>query len=278
MKRWKNFLRNRKRSDRVKIMLYLGIAAAVFLVMTAVDIVNLVKALNTPAEYILSGDTVSDARLNQLMEIDGVGAVTPVINNSLTVKYRTNETYIGVSCISKEYAKAVYGAERTGEMTTLFANSVAYRRILSELAGAGSVPDLNNEIMVEVRDGDRYKACRIVCFHQENSAEEAFVFMVMADSALRTHADSVRAFVPRQDTEQLAVSRMQSLGYMVMNREEILSFRNRIDLLFIEMKYHLIIAAMCCLWIATLRRFASDKINMSGNLNRASEINNVLKK
>ncbi len=259
MKQLKNFLRNRKRGDRVKIMLYLGIAAAVFLVLTAVNIVNLVKILNTPAEYILSGDTVSDARLNQLMEIDGVSAVTPAINSSLTVKYRTNKTSIGVACISKEYAKAVYGVERTGEMTTIFANSVAYKRIMSELAGASSVPDLNNEIIAEVLDGDRYKACRIVCIHQQNSEDAPFVFRIEADSVLEVHADSIRVFVPKQDTEQLAARRIQNQGYMVMNREEILSFQNRIDRLFIEMKYHLIITAMCGLWIVTLRRFASDK-------------------
>ena len=250
---------NRKRSDRVKIMLYLGIAAAHFLVLTAVDIINLVKYINTPAEYILSCDTVSDARLDQLMDIDGVSAVTPEKNSSLTVKYRTNETIIGVTCISNEYANAVYGVERTGEMTTLFANSVAYKRILSELACASSAPDLNNEIIVEVQDGDRYKACRIVCIYQQNSEEAPFVFRIEADSVLEVHADSIRVFVPKQDTEQLAVGRIQNLGYGVMNREEMLSFHNQIDHLFLEMKYHLIIAAMCGLWIVTLRRFASDK-------------------
>ena len=259
MKQLKSFLKNRKRSDRVKIMLYLGIAAAVFLVLTAVNIVNLVKALNTPAEYILSGETVSDARLNQLMEIDGVSAVTPAINSSLTVKYRTNKTSIGVACISKEYAKTVYGVERTGEMTSLFANSMAYKRILSELSGASSVSGLNNEIKVEVLDGDRYKACRIVCVHRQNSEDAPFVFRIEADSVLEVHADSIRVFVPKHDTEQLAASRMQNQGYMVMNREEILSFQNRIDLLFLEMKYHLIIATMCGLWIVTLRRFASNE-------------------
>ncbi len=240
-------------------MLYLGIAAAIFLVLTAVDFVNLIKCINTPAEYILSCDTVSDARLNQLMEIDGVSAVTPAKKDSLTVKFRTRETVIEVTCISTEYAKTVYGVERTGEMTTLFANNVAYKRILSELAGASSVPDMNNEIIVEVLDGDRYKACRIVCIHQQNSEDAPFVFRIETDSVLEAHADSIRVFVPKQDTEQLAASRMQNQGYMVMNREEILSFQNRIDRLFLEMKYHLIIAAMCGLWIVTLRRFASDK-------------------
>lgn len=259
MKRLKDFLKNRKRSDRVKIMLYLGIAAVLFLVLTAVDIIDLVKCINSPAEYILSCDTVSNAGLDQLMDIDGVSAVTPAKNSSLTVKYRTNKTTTGVTCISKEYAKAVYGVERTGEMTTLFANSKAYRRILSELTGVSSAPDLNNEIIVEVQEGDRYKACRIVCIHQENSDEDPYVFRVAADSVLKTHADSIRVFVPRQDTEQIAVSRMQDLGYMVMNREEILSFQNRIDRMFLEMKYHLIIATMCGLWIVTLRRFTSDK-------------------
>lgn len=259
MKRLKNFLRNRKRNDRVKIMLYLGIAAAVFLVLTAINIINLVRCLNTPTELILTCPGISDAKLDQLMEIDSVSAVTPAANTSLAVKYRTNETFTAVTSVSKEYAEAVYGVERTGEMATVFANTAAYRRILSELAGTGSATDLSGEIAVEVRNGGRYKACRIVCIHQENSEDEPFVFRIEADSVLKARADSIRAFVPRQDTEQLAVSRMQNLGYGVMNREEIISFQNRIDRLFLEMKYNLIIAMMCVLWIATLRRFASEK-------------------
>lgn len=240
-------------------MLYLGVAAVAFLALTAMDIINLVKCINTPAEYILSCDMVSDAGLDQLMDIDGVSAVTPEDSSALTIKYRTNKTVTEVSCISKEYAKAVYGVEHKGEMTTVFANSKAYKRILSELAGAYSDPDLHNEIKAEVLDGDKYKACRIVSIHQDIDAEVPFAFMITADSVLKTHADSIRVFVPRQDTEQLAVGRIQNLGYGVMNREDILSFHNQIDRLFLEIKYHLIIAVMCGLWIVTLRRFASDK-------------------
>lgn len=256
---WKNLLKNRKRSDRVKIMLYLGIAAVFFLALTAVDIIELVKYINTPTEYILSCDTVSDAVLDQLTDIDGVSAVTPSENSSLTLKYRTNKTVVNIACISKEYAKAVYGVERRGEITTIFANSKAYKRILSELVGISSNPDLNNEIKVEILDGDKYKACRIVNIYQKISGEEPFVFMVTADSLLKTHADSIRAFVSRQDTEQLTIGKIQNLGHRIMNQEAILSFHNQIDRLFLEMKYHMIIAVMCVLWIETLRRFASDK-------------------
>lgn len=260
MNRWKKFLKNRKRSDRVKIMLYLGIAAALFLVLTAVDIIELVKYINTPTEYILSCDTVSDVVLDQLMDIDGISAVTPTESNSLTLKYKANETAVNVVCISKEYAKTVYDVERRGEMTTIFANGTAYKRILSELVGISSNHDLNNDFKVEVLDGDKYKACRIVNIHQNISGEEPFVFTVTADSLLKTHADSVRVYIPRQDTERLAVSRIQDLGCGIMNQDDILSFHNKIDRLFLEMKYHLIIAAMCVLWIVTLRRFASEKL------------------
>jgi len=259
VKRWKIFWKNRKRSYRVKIMLYLGIAAAVFLVLTAIDVIDLVKYINTPAEYILSCDAVSDAGLDQLMDIDSVSAVTPEQNQSLTVKYRANKTVTEVTCISKEYAKTVYGVERKGEMTTIFANNKAYRRILSELAVINGDPDLYSEIKVEVLVGNKYKPCRIVSIHQKIETETPFVFMITTDSVLKTHADSIRAFVPRQDTEQLAVSIIQNLGYEVMNREDILSFHNQIDRLFLEIKYHLIIAVMCGLWIVTLSRFASDK-------------------
>lgn len=258
MKRLKNLLRNRKQSDRVKIMLYLGIAAVIFLVLTAFDIADLVKYINTPAEYILSCDAVSDAGLDQLLAVDGVSAVTPEISRSLTIKYRANKTVTEAACISKEYAKAVYGIEHKGEMTTVYANSKAYQRILSALAGVNGDPDMSNEIKAEVLEGDRYKACRIVKIDQEISAEEPFAFIVAADSVLKKQAHTVRVFVPRQDTEQIAVGRIQDMGYWVTNREAILSFHNRIDHLFLEIKYHLIIAVMCGLWIATLRRFASD--------------------
>lgn len=259
MKLWKEFWKNRKRSDRVKIMLYLGIAAVVFLVLTAVDIINLIKYINTPTEYIISCSTVSDAALDQLTGIDGIGAVTPQKNSTLTLKHNANETVMEAACISKEYAKAVFGVEPKGEMTTIFANSNAYNRILSELVGTGGSPDLHNEIKVEFLDGDKYKACQIINIHQEINAENPFVFMITADSILKKHADSIRAFVPRQDTELLAVGRIRNLGYGIMNQEDILSFHNQIDRLFLEIKYQLIIAAMCGLWIMTLRRYASEK-------------------
>jgi len=193
------------------------------------------------------------------MGIDGVSIATPTESNAMILKHRTNEAAINVVSISNEYAKAVYGVEHKGEMTTLFANDTAYKRILSELVGVSSNPDPDNEIKVEFLDGDKYKACRIFNLHQNINGEEPFVFMVTADTVLKAHADSIRAFVSKQDTEQLTVGRIRNLGYGIINQEDILSFHNQIDRLFLEIKYHLIIAVMCGLWIVTLSRFASDK-------------------
>ena len=78
--------------------------------------------------------------------------------------------------------------------------------------------------------------------------DEPLVFSIRHKSKLEKTAGKLRVYVAKQDMEQLLLKQIAAKGYSVVNREDILEFENRINLLLQSIKYKAIIILLCGLW------------------------------
>ncbi|MBQ9934762.1 MAG: hypothetical protein IJO70_02850 [Lachnospiraceae bacterium] len=255
----KRFLRLRKQDDRVKIMLVLGIIAMVCLIFVIKNTVTMYNYVNSPTEYELMGNLTSDLKLKELSQLESVKMISLQGDMSASVRYNMNETSVGYMVLSADYASYVYGVKDTTNMTTLYANSLAYEQLLKALSVDryiySSVYEAG-ELVLEYKAGDKEYTSAKVVLVGELPDDEPFVFAIENSVDLKNKANKLRVYVSKQDMEQMIIKEFESRGYFISDKEILLEFQNQLDKLVIDIKYQVIICIMSILWIFTLHRIS----------------------
>lgn len=255
----KDFLRLRKRDDRVKIMLILGIIALVFLVFMIRDAVTMYDYVNSPAEYELFGNLSSDLKLNELSQLEQVDMVSHQADSSAKLRYKMKETFISYISISKEYASYVYGVENNKSMVTYYANKLAYNQLLKDLQ-LDRYYDLevyeSGEIIVDYNsEGEEYSTAKVILMEDLDN-DTPFIFTIENKADLKANATKLRIYVAKQDMELMLIKELESRGYSLCDREGILEFQNDLDKIMLKLRYHFIICIMSVVWIFTLHKYS----------------------
>lgn len=239
----------RRRDDRVKIIIYGCILTIAFFIAMISNVYKLYGHINNSAEYELKGDLKSKAKLNELSMLDDVNMISLQRESTVLIKCNTKESYIQCVFLSKQYAKQIYGIEKSNQMPAFYLNKAAYEQLKNALD-----IQLNNnheeEFLIEYMSQDgEYKSAKVILVSEKVSEEGPFAFAVDNSSSLAADADKVRVYAEKQDLEQTTIKKCETLGYFVANKEDMIKFENQLNILFLKIKYELLICLLCVIWI-----------------------------
>lgn len=259
----KHFLRLRKQDDRVKVMLILGIVAVVLLAMIVRNVVVLYKYVNTPVEYVLTGNLSSELRLKEVAALNNVKASSLQSEEFVQIKYKTIETGISTVFLSEQYALQVYGIKTSGNMTTYYANEIAFNQLLKELQltynGADTSKYKQDGLLVECISGNDVSNIKIMLLSEEQAnvipTDVPYIFSISDSLTLKNKTNTLRVYVDKQDMEQLIVKDIEELGFSMRNREQLIAFESNLNKALIEIRYQFIIYFMSIMWILTLHKY-----------------------
>ena len=90
----------------MKIICILAIAGICFLAGFIYHLAGIYSYVNSPVEYVLSGDrTVSERHINELLQIESGMVVSGQKNIPVTIMYKGVTTTVDCLVISKKYAE-----------------------------------------------------------------------------------------------------------------------------------------------------------------------------
>ena len=259
----KNFLRLRKQDDRIKIIVALVIAAIVLFAFIIKNVIALYNYVNSPAEYELIGNLTSELRLDEIENISNVKVTSLQSEGFAQIKYKTIETGINFVALSEQYVLQIYGIKVSGNMTTFYANELAFNQILKELQlsyyGVDTSKYKQEGLIVEYAMGNKTGSARIFMLKKGQgevaSKDVPYIFTVEDKLTLKSNANCLRVYVDKQDMEQLIVKEFEQLGFSVKNREQLIMFEAEIKQILLSIRYQIILFFISILWIFTLHRY-----------------------
>lgn len=235
MKWWKKFWRLRKQEDRVKIVLLLFLMGIVFLFYGVYNGICLYQTVQTPVEYVLtgdSGDKYLGRKLNEIREWENMAGTSIFRENSVLITYQGEETTFSCVELSEEYIKDVYGISQSGATKTFYMNQKAFDMV-KEAEGAFSYKQSDSEDILRVayemeaaeegqtqlpeKERKEKKTAEIVLVKEGVNEEEPFVFSVEEKGILIKYGTGIRLCFKGQDMDGSQLRKIQEAGFTVKN-------------------------------------------------------------
>lgn len=282
-----DFLRLRKQSDTVKIICLFILAALVFLICVAYHIWEICRYVNTPAEYIVTGEgAVSDQRITEVMQDRDVSGVSRQMMISVSVLYEGAETVLDCTMLSQEYMAELSGEEIHGGSSRIYMNEAAFAEFQEALSekgmdsefgeGAGSEIDVRysmgeDAMAVSGMDNDgkgngdetddhmrrpvqNYHSAKLVILKTGGEEAESFIYTAETESQLAREATGLRVRFGSHDLDGLHVANLRKLGYELENKEVIMEEEHGIQMNLLHIRYGLMICGICILGALILWR------------------------
>lgn len=234
MKKIFDFLRLRKQYDSIKFAFLMFICAAYFLISGIAQTASYMVYVNKPCEYILEAysDSASlEIALQKICEIEGV--ISASYQNNYVITTDDNKT-LTVSELSSEYLSKCYGIGGSGNNKKIYLNTVAFDEFIGDseidLARLSYIADGKTESAGFVRIG-------------EISSETPLALSVGTTASL-DNSRVVRVMFDGIDITGSNIRKIESLGYTVSNREDILLQSHKQEMLLSEIK--------CCIFATSL--------------------------
>ncbi len=250
----KRILKLRRQNDSVKLMVLLAVALVVLLVSEIRDVYEIYTYTDTPAEYEMTGNLTDETALQELMDMEKVDMISLQAEEGVTLKYKSKEITVNCIYLSEQYLESVYNVGGQGAQSVLYANKAAFDAILRDFEiysyNHNTEEMKETGFVVQNLSEDKTPASKIVLYTGNTLVpeDEPLVFSIRHKSKLEKTAGKLRVYVAKQDMEQLLLKQIAAKGYSVVNREDILEFENRINLLLQSIKYKAIIILLCGLW------------------------------
>ena len=233
--RWlKDFLRLRRRSGRVKLALLLYLAAAGFAgdVLAGLSEYNI--RIRQSVEYILEAggeNGVLEAKLQELRTISGVVDVSRQREFTLTCGEKT----LTVTELTGEYLTSCYGIKDMGFERQYWLSSEAF----AELFGKEE-PTQRMSYEVEERTESGV-------FVLTDSRLEKVKAVAKGSSASLGGSNTLRVRLENRDLSGVSAEHMESLGFTIANREEMLTQSFETELMTTRLCYGMIACGLAVL-------------------------------
>lgn len=110
--RIRKFFRWRKQNDMVKVSCLFALAAAAALASVCCHVWDIYVYADTPAEYVLVGEgSVSNKRVDELRQMEGVERVSRQMDETIQVKFGGVSSEVGCTGLSQQYIAGLPGME-----------------------------------------------------------------------------------------------------------------------------------------------------------------------
>ena len=241
----RSFLRLRKQSDTVKIICLFVLAATAFFVSVIYHAWDIYRFVNTPAEYVLTGEgTVSQKRLDELIQMGDVAAVSRQMEVPVTVLYQGMSTTVNCSLLSKGYIEKLLAIKFPTGTKRIYMNETAFSEMLQgfseeneDLTDVESLKPADGSTEFDIRysmkdtmadpkgDGEAvsmgasaaesYKSARLNVVKDDEQEEKGLACTAEAEGRLLKEACSMRVLFDRHDLDGLHVEQLGKLGYEI---------------------------------------------------------------
>ena len=270
----REFLRLRRQQDAVKIIILYVIAIGVCCGFLIRDGLRYAQITRTKEEFKLIGNdqVLTDSKVQQVREIDGVTAVSNDVSDSVIVTYQTNTTSFEAELLSEAYIQEVYGISQESSMMTYYANTAAYDQIRQSLS-QDVTPIQTDEITVTYTssiaeshridsatddDGiasqaENSKTARII---RTDIGGDAPFICAVGDPVTLKKTGNLRIQIARQNQSQRVLTLASNLSFSNDNTLEIYQTQSELDRIFIQMKFELLLIITCLIAAISLRRYA----------------------
>ena len=284
----RSFLRLRKQSDTVKIICLFVLAATAFFVSVIYHAWDIYRFVNTPAEYVLTGEgTVSQKRLEELIQMGDVAAVSRQMEVPVTVLYQGMSTTVNCSLLSKGYIEKLLAIKFPTGTKRIYMNETAFSEMLQgfseeneDLTDVESLKPADGSTEFDIRysmkdtmadpkgDGEAvsmgasaaesYKSARLNVVKDDEQEEKGLACTAEAEGRLLKEACSMRVLFDRHDLDGLHVEQLGKLGYEIENEEAVIMEENEIKIKLLHIQYGLLSFGICLIAIFTLK-LAAEK-------------------
>lgn len=293
----RSFLQLRKQSDTVKIYCLFVLATVVCLACVAYHAWGIYQYVNTPAEYMLTGEgMISGKRMDELMQNKDISNVSRQMKISVAVQYKGAETTVDCTMLSSDYLTDLSGTEIPEGASRIYMNEAAFaefQEVISDKSGGMAVwegqgsEEEASELTVRYSTGEDVAAARgtgnnaadspedgtgmrtaqtygsaklIVCKAGGEEAE-SFIYTAETERQLLQGAAGLRVRFERHDLDGLHVDNLRKLGYEIEN-EEILSAEGyELQTKLLHIGYGLVICGTCIVGAVMLWRSRFSRVN-----------------
>ncbi|MCI9411764.1 MAG: hypothetical protein HFG36_06810 [Eubacterium sp.] len=284
----RSFLRLRKQSDTVKIICLFVLAATAFFISVIYHAWDIYRFVNTPAEYVLTGEgTVSQKRVDELIQMGDVAAVSRQMEVPVTVLYQGMSTTVNCSLLSQGYIEKLLAIKLPTGTKRIYMNETAFSEMLQgfseeneDLTDVESLKPADGSTEFDIRysmeetmadpkgDGEAasmgasaagsYKSARLNVVKDDGQEEKALACTAEAEGRLFKDACSLRVLFDRHDLDGLHVEQLGKLGYEIENEEAVIMEENEIKIKLLHIQYGLLSFGICLIAIFTLK-IAAEK-------------------
>lgn len=271
---WKNFLRVRKQSDAVKLIVLFVLAAAGFLISAVFRGAALYRLVNAPVEYILTGGSLGgsgSSRLSEIRELADTVAVSPQQTGSSTLLYQGQEYAISYTVLSEEYVRDIYQIRKSGASRIFYMNRAAHRQFgtaktefqavcisgepeADRAGGAGQQFTVKLLLAEDILDQESPQI--FVIGSEMGMGSQGFTVSGTGNGVgMSGQSTRVRVCFQRQDLDGSQLRELESLGYSLENRETLLDTEYQKNQLLLRMKYEMLIGALLIVGALALHKF-----------------------
>lgn len=272
--RLKEFLRLRRQQDAVKIIILYVIAIGVCCGFLIRDGLRYAQITRTKEEFKLIGNdkVLTDSKVQRVREIEGVTAVSYYVSDSVTVTYQANTTSFEAELLSEAYIQEVYGITQEGSTMTYYANTAAYKQICQSLS-QDIAPIQTDELTVTYTSSTEQsqnvnqptdsrsdalqaggsRTARIV---QADIGGDTPFICAVGDPVTLKASGNLRIQIARQDQSQKVLTLAGNLSFSNDNAMEIYQAQAKLDQLFIQVKFELLLMLVCLVAVVSMSKYA----------------------
>lgn len=286
--RIRNFLRLRKQSDTVKMICLFVLTGAVFFACITYHIWMIFRYVDTPAEYILTGDgMISDKDIDELRQSKGVSKVSRQRTVSAVIQYGGAETAVDCIALSRDYIEDLYGAEISEGVSRIYMNEAAFaefQEAISDNSGTmiyreeADIREDGTELTVRYcvgeeiaaaseegkDDGDepehgmgtarKYRSAKLIICKTDREEAESFIYTAETDQLLMREAEGIRVWSEGHDLDGLYVDNLKKMGYEIENEERIKEEEHELQMKLLHIRYGLVVCGISIMGAVTVIR------------------------
>lgn len=262
----RGFLRLRKQSDTVKVICLFALAAAAFFASVIYHTWDIYRFVNTPAEYVLTGEgTISQKRMDELAQMGDVAGVSRQMEVSITVMYRGMSTVLNCNLLSQDYMEKLLDIKLPIGTKRIYMNETAFTEMLQgiseeneDLTDVESLKLAASSTGVDIRYSvaESYKSAKLIVAKDDGQDEKALACTAEAEGRLLKEAFSLRVLFDKHDLDGLHVEQLRKMGYGIENEEEVITEENEIQTKLLHIQYGLLSFGICLIASFALKHAA----------------------
>lgn len=258
MKWWREFLKKRKQSDRVKVMVIFLLAGIGFMGDFICRGIQVYETAKSPVEYVFGSvsDELKDSQIAEIRGLDNVKAVSRQREISVTLECGRTELTFSCLELSENYLQAVYGIRKKSSMKVFYLNQTAWEQIMKSGKGETENKEVYLKYVMAGRDGTKTAegTAKAVLLDRENSDEQPCVYCKGTGEGLANGSDMVRVQTKRQDLTGSDLGSFRQIGLELVNTGEVRQAEMLLEMQYMRMKYDIFITIISFIFAAYLRK------------------------